>query len=526
MRTLYDRTLDSLSRRDVLNAAWKLGLCAVTAPSISRSAIARPSFTQYPFSLGVASGDPTSTGIVLWTRLAPEPLDGGGMLMTAVTLRWQIALDESMNTIVQQGTELAHPELGHSVHVEVDGLKPGHEYWYRFMAGTETSAIGRTRTAPAPGKTQETLRIGVCGCNHYEQGYFTAYRHMAEQRFDAIFHVGDYIYEYRPTGGSNHRVRLHRGDETFTLVDYRNRYAQYRLDPDLQAAHASAPFIVTWDDHEVDNDWAAASDESNTPEAVFRLRRAAAFQAYYEAMPLRMRSFPAADHLQLYRQIRFGDLVSVNVLDTRQYRSRQICRGAAGKTCADLADPRRTMLGSAQERWVDRRLNDDSARWSVLAQQVPMFGRDATPLNQVNLHIADKWSGYPVAREKLMASVDSRTSGNVVVLAGDVHSAWAADIPRDMANPDGPTAAVEFTTTSVTSGGDGSDIADYWDAMKAEHPHVRYHNNRRGFLACEITPSLWQSDFMTLDRVTQPDGTLTREARVVVETGVALAQAD
>ena len=432
---------------------------------------------------------------------------------------WEVARDENFRSVVRRGTALAHPELGHSVHVTVRGLLPAREYWYRFRVGEATSAIGRTRTAPDSGSTVDRLRIGVCGCNHYEQGFFTAYRHMAEERFDAIFHTGDYIYEYRPWDGRSARVRTHLGDEAYTLDDYRRRYAQYKLDPDLQAAHASAPFVVTWDDHEIDNDWSGLEDESGTPPALFRLRRAAAFQAYYEAMPLRRSSFPTPLHLQLYRQSRFGRLMTVNALDTRQYRTANVCRADARPGCPEFRSPKRSMLGERQERWLDRQLDGSAACWNVLSQQVPLFGRDATQASFDNRHVMDKWSGYPAARERLVDSLAASGRNNVVVLSGDVHSHWAADVPRRISEPDGPSAAVEFTCTSISSGGDGSDVADYWPGMAAEHPHVCHHGNRRGYLACTVTPTLWQSDFMNVDQVTTSGGVLSRSARVQVEVG-------
>jgi alkaline phosphatase D len=312
-------------------------------------------------------------------------------------------------------------------------------------------------------------------------------------------------------------VRKHVGCETFTVQDYRNRYALYKLDPDLQAVHVSAPFIVKWDDHEIDNDWASQFSETNTPPEVFRLRRAAAFQAYYEAMPLRKSSFRRASHLQLFRQIPFGNQASCNVLDTRQYRSRQACRRKA--VCHDFVDADRSMLGAIQEQWLHNNLARDESRWQVLVQQVPLFGREPSDQQQQNHHVMDKWSGYPAARERLVSGFSDTESSNVVILSGDIHSHWAADVTRRMAEPDGPSVAVELTTTSVSSGGNRSVAADYWSAMKADQPHVRYHSNRRGYLSCQVTHGAWQADYMTLDSVTTLHGSLKRDTRVVVTTG-------
>ncbi len=239
--TIYDRTIAGFSRRELMKIAWMLGAAAVAPPLLTRRLLATPFFDAYPFTLGVASGDPLPDGVVLWTRLAPKPLDGGGMPPVVVGVEWEVARDPRFQSIAQKGIALARPELGHSVHVEVSGLEAGREYWYRFRAGSEMSRTGRTRTAPPAGAPVDRIRFGVCGCSHYEQGYFTAFRRLAEEQFDFVFHTGDYIYEGRPEPGRADRVRLHLGQELFTLVDYRNRYALYKSDPDLLAAHASAP---------------------------------------------------------------------------------------------------------------------------------------------------------------------------------------------------------------------------------------------------------------------------------------------
>ena len=246
--TIYDRTIARFSRRELMKIGWILGAAAIAPPLLARRLGAKPIFDGYPFSLGVASGDPLPDGIVLWTRLAPKPLEGGGMPMNLVDVDWEIAHDPRFQNVVQQGTVAARPELGHSVHVEVAGLEPAREYWYRFRAGDEVSQAGRTRTAPPAGAPVDRLRFAVCGCQHYEDGYFTAFRRIAEEQFDFVFHTGDYIYEGRADGGrTDRRLRQHTGDELYTIVDYRNRYAQYKIDRDLLAAHASARGVVSWD---------------------------------------------------------------------------------------------------------------------------------------------------------------------------------------------------------------------------------------------------------------------------------------
>ena len=337
--TIYDRTLARMSRRELMKLGWLLGAAAIAPPVLTRRLFAKPVFDAYPFSLGVASGDPLPDGIVLWTRLAPKPLEGGGMPTAIVEVDWEIARDARFQAIAQKGTTLARPELGHSVHVEVGGLEPGRDYWYRFRAGDEISQIGRTRTAPPAGAAVDRLRFAVCGCNHYETGYFTAFRRIAEEQFDFVFHTGDYIYEGRADGGRSDRVRQHNGQEIYTLVDYRNRYALYKTDRDLIAAHASAPWIMSWDDHEVDNNYAGDFDENGTPPEIFVLRRAAAYQAYYETMPLRASAMPSGSHMRLYRRLQFGNLIDLSVLDTRQWRSDQACGDGSHTDCAEALDP-------------------------------------------------------------------------------------------------------------------------------------------------------------------------------------------
>jgi alkaline phosphatase D len=516
----YDRALSRLSRRELLNIAWKIGLAAIVQPVITDRVLAQPLFRSYPFPLGVASGDPWPNSVVLWTRLAPEPLDGGGMPMANVEVAWEVAADRAFRTVTQKGTSIARPELGHSVHVEVRGLEPGREYWYRFRCGAEVSSVGRTKTAPPEGAAVDRLRFAVCGCSHFETGYFTAFRRIAAEQFDFVFHTGDYIYEGRADAGRNPAaVRQHRGDEIYTLVDYRNRYALYKSDPDLRAAHASAPFIVTWDDHEVDNDYAGDLDESNTPPEVFLLRRAAAYQAYFETMPLRTSTMPAGPAMRLYRRLRFGSLIDLSVLDTRQFRSKQACAATTATGCTDALDPARTILGPEQERWLFEQLGSVKATWTVLGQQVPTFARNmvrAAPNGQFSM---DKWDGYPAARQRLYARLKDTKAPNPIVLSGDVHVHYGADLKLDFVNPRSETVGVELTNTSITSGGDGAEVAAMWEQIRPDNPHIRYHSARRGFIACTATPSLMRADFHVLDRVTVPDAADRIGGSLVVEAG-------
>jgi alkaline phosphatase D len=518
--TPYERIVAGMSRRELMRLAWLLGAAAIAPPLLTRRVLAKPIFEAYPFSLGVASGDPLPGGIVLWTRLAPRPLDGGGMPMTGVEVDWEVARDDRFASIVQKGTSIARPELAHNVHVEVEGLEPGREYWYRFHAGDETSQTGRTKTAPEAGAAADRLRFAVCGCNHYEDGYFTAFRRMAEEQFDFIFHTGDYIYEGRSDGGRiDRRLRRHNGDELFTVVDYRNRYALYKMDRDLMAAHASAPWIVTWDDHEVANNYAGDIDQNNTPPELFALRRAAAYQAYYETMPLRAAALPTGSHMRIYRRLQFGNLIDLNVLDTRQWRSDQPCGDGARTNCSERLAPTQTMMGADQEKWLFDNLATARAKWTVIGQQVYSFAFDrikAMPDGQFSM---DKWDGYVAARQRLYNRLLETHAPNPIVLSGDVHQHYGADLKLDFTDLRSPTVGVEFTNTAVTTMGDGSDVGGMWETVKNDNPHIKFHSNRRGYIACTATPRQMRADFKVLDKVTVPDLPAHVAGSLVVEAG-------
>jgi alkaline phosphatase D len=514
----YDSTLSRFSRRELLNIAWKLGATAALQPIVARSVEAQAIFKSYPFSLGVASGDPWPDGVVLWTRLAPEPHDGGGMPTANVEVAWEIASDRTFRTIVRSGTAIARPEVGHSVHVEADGLQPGRDYFYRFHAGSEVSQIGRTRTAPPEGASVQQLRFAVCGCSHYEQGYFTALRHIAGEQFDFVFHTGDYIYEGRGDEGRE-RVRVHRGQEIYTLVDYRNRYAQYKSDPDLMAAHASAPFVLTWDDHEVDNDYSGVNDENDTPPELFLLRRAAAYQAYFETMPLRASAMPRGPDMRLYRRLRFGNLIDFNVLDTRQYRSKTACGRGSRTNCAEALDPMRTIVGSEQERWLFDNLAAARATWTVIGQQVPTFARDQAKATPEGRYAMDKWDGYVESRNRLYRRLNEVKPPNPIVLSGDVHLHYGANLKMDFTNPASATVGVEFTNTSISSGGDGAAVGATWDRIRGDNPHIAYHSARRGYIACTATPSTMRADFKILEKVSTPGSPGRVDGSLVVEAG-------
>ncbi len=471
-----------------------------------------------PFQLGVASGDPAPDGFVLWTRLAPRPLEaGGGLPARPVEVRWVVAEDENATRPVREGVTLALPDLAHSVHVEVSGLAPDRPYWYRFRVGDEESPVGRTRTLPPADARPGRVRVAVASCNHFEMGWFTAYRHMLREDPDLVLHVGDYIYEQ---AGVDKRVRKHLGKECTTLQDYRTRYTQYKLDPDLQAMHAAAPWVVTPDDHEVDNNYAGAiSEEPKVTPAEFLIRRAAAYQAYYEHMPLRLAALPKGPDMLLYRRIAWGRLADFFVLDTRQYRSDQPCGDGNKPPCDQVMDPTMSLLGAPQRDWLFDGLGRSGASWNVLAQQV-MFARvDRIPGPGV-AYSMDQWPGCEVERRRILQFLHERKVANPVVLSGDIHTNWANDLIADFAGLNSRTVASEFVGTSISSGGDGVAVPKDLDKLLADNPFVKFHNAERGYLMCEVTPSLWRTDYRTVPYVVKPDAPLNTRATYVVESGM------
>jgi alkaline phosphatase D len=517
--TVLPGQASSVSRRHFLRGTIALAAASLVSPAQRHRAGAQVRFTGYPFTLGVASGCPQPERVVLWTRLAPEPLHGGGMEPERVEVQWEMAHDEHFQAIVQQGSVWTAQELGHSVHVEVQGLEPGRWYWYRFRVGDEVSPVGRTRTAPAITTPLDRFRLALASCQHYEQGYFSAYRHMAEDDLDLVVFVGDYIYE---SSWGDHLVRRHAGPEPTTLVEYRNRYAQYRTDPDLQRIHALVPWLVTWDDHEVDNDY--ADDQSEHLDPQFLLRRAAAYQAYYEHMPLPTSARPRGPHLRLYDRYPFGQLLQIAMLDDRQYRSPQVCPrpgmggGAVAQParCPDLRDPTRTLLGADQERWLLDTLRTSQARWNVLAQQTLMARLDWQP-GPEQAFWTDSWDGYPAARARLLSFLAQQRPANPLVLGGDVHSYWVCDLKADVDDAQSPVVATEVCGTSITS---QSVPQARVDAIRADNPHVTFANSgKRGYVYLDLTPERCQVQLRALDSEKTRTSQLAVLASFIVEHG-------
>lgn len=475
--------------------------------------------TTTPFSLGVASGDPAPDGFVLWTRLAPSPLTGGGMPDQPVPVEWVVAEDEALRRPVASGRTLALPGEAHSLHIEVTGLRPGTWYHYRFTAMGEASPTGRARTAPAPGTTPESLHIAVANCQQYEHGFYAAHRHIAASAPDLVAFLGDYIYE---ASWGRALVRHHATPTARTLEDYRNRHALYRSDADLQAAHAACPWVVTWDDHEVSNDYANDIGERERG-AVFVARRAAGYQAFWEHMPLRRAAKPMGAAARIHRRIGLGSLAQIHVLDDRQYRHPQACqgpeRGGAPRVtfdaCPELADPARSILGPEQEAWLADGLAREETRWTLVAQQTRMarLGSRQTP----PVYWTDGWDGYQPARTRLLSQLAARRRdrGTPIVLGGDIHAFMAAELRPDFDRPETPPVAVEFVATSISSQNNTRYALPF-----PEDPHITFADaSRRGWLSLRLTAREAVATMMALDDPRDAASGATALARFGVAQG-------
>ena len=460
-----------------------------------------PAPASNPFTLGVASGDPLPDSVILWTRLTSEE-----QLTDDVEVEWEVATGQDFGDIVQNGVTVASGALGHSVHVDVGGLEPDREYWYRFRVGEFETGPARTRTFAAPGVIPERFRFAFSSCQNWEQGYYAAYRDVVEQGdIDAFVFLGDYIYEYASGGYADERGRVTGQDfECDSVEQYRARYALYRSDPLLQAAHALAPWIVTWDDHEVDNDYADDTSENDDGRDAFLERRAAAYQVWYEHMPVRLDP-PTGPEYDIYRSFAHGDLLRFHVLDTRQYRSDQQRNEPFVEqlgSAVQLRDeevvwsPEHTMLGQDQQEWVIAGVAASEAVWDVLAQQVFMFGGNAVVGAEPPVVVVDTWDGYAGARRDLLDEVGG-AADNLVVLTGDFHSAAVADLRSDPFDADLPVIGTEFMATSISSSFfDDNDVVEgLVSAALTANPHIKWFDAQRGYTRCEVTPDRWLAEF-------------------------------
>ncbi|MEU2516878.1 alkaline phosphatase D family protein, partial [Streptomyces syringium] len=439
--------------------------------------------------------------------------------------QWAIARDETFRHIERSGRASTDAGLGHSVHVDVPGLQPGRDYWYRFRTGTHLSRVGHTRTAPAPGAPVRKMSLALASCQQFDGGYYTAHHHLAKEDLDAVFFVGDYIYEnpidpqtnphLDPTGRPLPDTFNH---EPTTLQGYRLRYALAKHDPDLQASHAAHPWCVTWDDHEVSNNYAAHIPQAGEDPTVFLQRRAAAYRAYWENMPLRHAQMPQGASMRLYRRLSFGRLAQFDVLDTRQYRSDQAYGDGWQLPGPESQNPSRTITGHAQERWLLNGFRTSHAVWNVLPQQVAFCQRRLTT-TEPSIRSMDAWDGYPASRSRILDGAQAAGVRNLIVLSGDSHIHLAMDIKKDFNTPASPTLGVEILGTSISSGGDGMPKPEDWAQLMAANPHMSYYAKRRGYVVITLTPTQARADYRTLPYVTRPGAPISTEAALVTEAG-------
>ena len=524
------RSLHQPTRRRLLKGVAAGGLALVAAPALLRQGRAQSFSAGDPFSLGVASGAPRPDGFVLWTRLAPEPLSinpetPGGMSGGDASVNYEIAADDAMRNVVRAGKATAEQAFAHSVHLDVRGLQPGRSYWYRFTIGDAKSQVGRAATLPAPGTALERLRFGFVSCSNYEHGYFSGYRHLADENPELVLFLGDYIYETieerRPI------VRRHAdGIEAATLPTYRNRYAQYRLDADLQRLHAQAPALVTWDDHEVQNDYADKWSQYFDDPDRFLARRAAAYRAFYEHMPLRpIMSRPEGPAMRVYDRFTFGDLIQIALLDGRQYRSREACYAPPNKggthletdaACPERREAGRTMLGFAQEAWLNSTLAHSKAQWNVIAQDVLMAQVRVKQNNDWGFS-TDDWDGYPANRARLLKRLQEAQVANPVVLSGDIHSFFANDLRLDNDDPASPIVASELVGTSISSYGPPYEMIAQ---VLPDNPHVHFFESRqRGYVCVDLEPAHMQARMRIVSDVKDPKATISTLRTFAVEAG-------
>ena len=486
--------------------AWGPASCRPTLPPLP------PNLPDGLFSLGVASGDPRPDSVVLWTRLAPAPLDGGGMPPHPVPVRWEVSEHESFGRC-RAGAVAASDNFAHSVHVNVSGLRPGTWYFYRFIVGNQVSPVGRTRTAPAADATSDRLRFLFASCQNWQQGYWPLWAHAPSDDPDLVVHLGDYIYE---GGISASGVRRHNSTEVRDLAAYRNRYGLYKGDPALQAAHAACPWVVTWDDHEVENNYAdlVAQDPTEVPD--FAARRAAAYQAWWEHMPVRLLP-PVGPDLVVYRAIDWGRIARFHVVDTRQYRAPQACGGSLAPTCPDRTAPGRPLLGDEQDAWLAGSLADSPATWDVIANQIVMTSMPFAG----SLYNPDQWDGYADARARVLDHIAAAQVANAVVISGDIHAAGVADLVGE--NPDG-TPSTEVRGTELVGGSISSTfdaaLADVAEQLILQLPHVRFADtHQRGYMIADVTQDEMVTRYQVAESTLVPESPVTTAATFTTVAG-------
>ena len=465
---------------------------ASTSVAPTTSPVPQTDLTSDPFTLGVASGDPTDQSVILWTRLAIDSLNGGGMPAKDIEVLWEVSSTDAFDDIVSSGLVTAEERFGHAVHIDVP-LSTGESIvFYRFRIGDYVSPIGKTRLSSPSGSTTP-IKVAAVSCQNYTDGFYNAYADLVEQSPDLVTFLGDYIYESGVGTLDATTVRLHNSDEIKDLVAYRNRYALYRSDPLLQAAHAECPWVITWDDHEVENNYANLTPQDSADAEGHAARRAAAYQAWWEHMPVRL-SPPTDESLTIYRQFSWGDLLNLLVVDGRQYRDDQACGDAVLSTqpaCDEALDPARTMLGAEQEKWFSENINDTTKVWNVMANQTVMtdIRLGAAVLNY------DQWDGYAPDRNRILSDVVDQGVENFVVLTGDIHLAGVGQLTIDS----NPTTAMgaEFVSTSISSSGNVS--TDTEGLLIALPNIIDAETSHRGYTLHTLTANDWTAEYRIVE---------------------------
>ena len=515
-------TSSSVDRRKFLEYVWWGAGSAMAMALLPGGTLkAAPRFASNPFTLGVASGDPTASGIVLWTRLAPDPADPTSLGRAKIPVGWRVARDDSMRHVVAKGKASATPDLAHSVHAEVSGLRSGADYFFQFDSGGEESAVGHFRTAPRRDDWADQLTFAVATCQDVPSGYYTAYRDMVQNDLDLVLHLGDYAYEYGfDSWNRAEPVVAPFNEECLDLRTYRLRHTLHKLDPDLQAAHAAFPFVVVWDDHEVQNDYSGLAPEWGSPSPEFTARRAAAYQAFYEHLPIRLSRATDRDELRIYRRLNYGRLAEFTMFDDRQYRTDNPCGDGESLRCEAALSDDYTMLGRRQERWVREGLDDSRARWSIVGQQLLLAELEHLPYEDER-YWNDAWDGYPMARQRLLETVVDEHVRNPVFFTGDWHSTFVNDLKLDFKDPAAPTVATEFVTPAITTGGDDTPYGPYYAPMVPYNPHIKYYEgDRRGYMKATVTKKQLQIDLRFVTSVEDPAGTGYTERTFYVEDRV------
>ena len=488
--------MEQIGRRSlIVGAAATVATLRIQAAGLALPAATRTArIGADPFTLGVATGDPTSTGFVAWTRLAPDPTNGGGMAPDPVAVTWEVASDAGFSKVVRSGSATAVAELAHTVHVDVDGLDPDSQWWVRFSADGFDSPVAHSRTLPASGTAP--LRFGFVSCQHYSSGYYTALRGLAADGVDLWLHLGDYIYENAATGP----VRSQGETEIFTLDDYRNRYAVYKGDADLQAAHHAAPMVAVWDDHEVDNNYAGDVGQNDQTSEQILARRTAGYRAWFEHLPVRLEA-PTGPDLKIYRRFSWGNLATFHMLDGRQYRDPAPCDGAI-TDCPDRVGSGRTMLGANQTAWLGDGLETSGSVWDVVGQQTVFAPMPFGPF--FNL---DQWDGYPEDRQTVWEMLRRRP--NPVICTGDIHAAGVAHLHHDLEDVTTPRIGTELVGTSVASTFP-ADLVDAAEGLVRPLPWVEYVNARkRGYTVVDLTAEKLVATYKVVSDATIPDGAIS-----------------